>query len=214
MTIVPFDTHKLKLSSTKIKRDCFLCVNIKVHKTLFLAVGLLSFSLLAGKLYLQKENCLNVCTIALENNIQANFKKKKIPKNPNSCVLFIPHPGCEKIRLAGASGCSGRVEVFYDNKWGTVCDDNWGLANAKVACRELQCGAAHAAKGSAFFGQGQGDIWLDDVEETSIFQCNHKPFGTNNCGHGEDVGVICSGQSTHCCLTTVQCNLRGIKEKS
>lgn len=128
--------------------------------------------------------------------------------------LFIPHPGWEKIRLAGASGCSGRVDVFYNNKWGTVCDDNWGLANAKVACRELQCGAALAAKGSAFFGEGQGDIWLDDVqcsgEEMSIFQCNHKPFGTNNCGHGEDVGVICSGQSP---LLSCNCTVQFTRQK-
>lgn len=133
------------------------------------------------------------CTIFLVNNIRADFF------SPDSCVLFIPHPGCEKIRLAGASRCSGRVEVFHDGRWGTVCDDLWSLANAKVVCRQLQCGAGLAGKGSAFFGEGQGNIWLDDVqcsgEETSILQCNHNPLGTNNCGHSEDAGVVCSGQS-------------------
>lgn len=115
------------------------------------------------------------------------------------CCSFILYPERRTLRLVGPSPCSGRVEVFYNNRWGTVCDDNWSLSTAGVVCRELECGTAVEVKASAFFGQGEGNIWLDDVQctgqEPSIFQCEHKPFGTNNCGHGEDVGVICSGQS-------------------
>lgn len=115
------------------------------------------------------------------------------------CFLFVSHPGCDNVRLAGTSRCSGRVEVFYNDKWGTVCDDHWGLSNADVVCRELKCGTALAAKGGAFFGEGKEDIWLDDVQclgnEQSIHKCAHRPYGSNNCGHGEDAGVICSGQS-------------------
>ena len=43
--------------------------------------------------------------------------------------------------------------------------------------------------------EGNGPIWLDDVEcsgdETSIELCSHRTYGENNCGHSEDVGVIC-----------------------
>ena len=39
------------------------------------------------------------------------------------------------IRLVGGSGASeGRVELCYDNQWGTVCDIGWDDNDASVAC--------------------------------------------------------------------------------
>lgn len=80
-----------------------------------------------------------------------------------------------------------------------MCDDLWSLTNADVVCRELNCGTVLEAKKGAFFGQGKDEIWLDDVQctghETSILKCQHRPLGENNCGHGEDAGVVCSGKT-------------------
>lgn len=76
-------------------------MNIKVHKTLFLAVGLLSFALLAGKLHLQKENCVNVCTIALVNNIQANVLKNKFPKNSRQLRFIYSTPRLWEDEVGG-----------------------------------------------------------------------------------------------------------------
>ncbi|XP_076608395.1 scavenger receptor cysteine-rich domain-containing protein DMBT1-like [Chaetodon auriga] len=104
-----------------------------------------------------------------------------------------------QIRLAGSGStrCSGRVEIFYNNAWGTVCDDSWDLNDAMVVCRQLGCGGVQSAPHSARFGQGSGQIWLDDmdcsVNERSIAECQHSEFGTHNCGHGEDASVVCSG---------------------
>ncbi|XP_010705447.1 deleted in malignant brain tumors 1 protein-like isoform X5 [Meleagris gallopavo] len=102
------------------------------------------------------------------------------------------------LRLVdGLSECAGRVEVFYNNEWGTVCDDNWDMNDAAVVCRQLGCGTALSAPGSARFGWGHSRIWLDEVrctgEENDISQCAAKTWGVHNCHHGEDAGVVCSG---------------------
>ncbi|KFZ49607.1 Deleted in malignant brain tumors 1 protein, partial [Podiceps cristatus] len=97
----------------------------------------------------------------------------------------------------GSSNCSGRVEVFHEQQWGTICDDSWDLTDAQVVCRQLGCGTAVSAPGSAWFGQGTSQIWLDDVNcagtETILTECRARPWGDHNCNHGEDAGVKCSG---------------------
>ncbi|NXS63444.1 DMBT1 protein, partial [Brachypteracias leptosomus] len=93
--------------------------------------------------------------------------------------------------------CAGRVEVLHNHQWGTICDDSWDLKDAKVVCQELGCGTAVSVPSQAHFGQGLDPIWLDDVEcmgtETNFSQCGLREWGTHNCNHEEDAGVVCSG---------------------
>ena len=43
-----------------------------------------------------------------------------------------------EIRLVGGARANeGRVEICYENAWGTVCDDLWNSADAMVVCRQL-----------------------------------------------------------------------------
>ena len=56
-----------------------------------------------------------------------------------------------------------------------------------------------SARCCAAFGQGTGDILLDDLgctgTENSLFDCPNRGIGVHNCAHSEDVGVVCQGMS-------------------
>ena len=39
--------------------------------------------------------------------------------------------------VGGRSSNQGRVELCYNNRWGTVCDDAFDTNDAKVVCRQL-----------------------------------------------------------------------------
>ena len=101
------------------------------------------------------------------------------------------------VRLVSSTNSlsSGRVEVFYNGTWGTICDDLWDLQDADVVCRQLGYDGALSAPGAAAFGQGTGQIWLDNVgcfgNEKSISQCGHQGWGVHNCVHSKDAGVVC-----------------------
>ena len=100
--------------------------------------------------------------------------------------------------VGGNSYNEGRVEVYYNGEWGTVCDDGWDDTDAGVVCRQLGFGSSGRAIGSAGFGQGSGSILLDGVlcngSELTITRCSHLGINvTRSCSHGEDAGVRCSG---------------------
>ncbi|XP_068076834.2 scavenger receptor cysteine-rich domain-containing protein DMBT1 isoform X2 [Danio rerio] len=99
------------------------------------------------------------------------------------------------VRLVkGPNSCSGRVEVFFDGQWGTVCDDNWDQSDAAAVCSELGCGSVIEAKSAAYFGQGSGPVWLSGVKcatGSTLRNCDSQGWGQNSCGHERDAGVTC-----------------------
>lgn len=63
-----------------------------------------------------------------------------------------------KFRLSGhpRKHNEGRVEIFYKGEWGTICDDDFSIANAHVLCRQLGFVEATGWTHSAKYGKGQG----------------------------------------------------------
>ena len=107
------------------------------------------------------------------------------------------------VRLVGGSSYNeGRVEVYYNGEWGTVCHYGWDSIDAGVVCRQLGFGSSGSSYSSAYFGQGSGPIWLDSVTctgtENTLAECGH--YGINDyvlryCGHYGDAGVRCYGNA-------------------
>ena len=131
---------------------------------------------------------------------------------PTLCInisTLCPIGQGQTVRLANSNSTigsqyEGRVEIYHNGTWGTICDHDWELADAKVACRMLGFSGALRAVTNAFYGRGTGRVWLDNVEctgtETSLVNCQHNAFGTvdSNClDHHNDAGVMCfDGRST------------------
>ena len=77
-----------------------------------------------------------------------------------------------------------------------MCDDYWSVTDAQVACRQLGYFTVGAiAYNSAYFGEGTGEIYLDNLRctgtEDSLLDCQSNGFGIHNCAHSEDAGVFC-----------------------
>ncbi|XP_067280213.1 galectin-3-binding protein A-like [Pseudorasbora parva] len=107
-----------------------------------------------------------------------------------------PKPTQEgRVRLVGDHPSSGRVEIYHDGQWGTVCDDGWDLAEGQVVCRQMGFLGAISVTAGGQNGEGSGPIWLDDMNckgsESSLSECSFNGWGVTDCSHKEDAGVIC-----------------------
>ena len=124
------------------------------------------------------------------------------------------------IRLVGGNTqYEGRVEVCWNEVWGTVCHDYWSTQDGIVACRQLgfsttgwiftlstlvlstneevvyYCSAGVTMFYNAYFGKGSGPILLDNLfcnsRETRLIDCPSNTIGVHNCFHSRDAGLRC-----------------------
>ena len=129
------------------------------------------------------------------------------------------------------------MEIFHNGNWGTVCDDNWDMNEARVVCRQLGFSDAVSSPSGAHFGAGSGRIWLDNLfcsgSEISIADCPPRAWGVEDCDHSEDASVICLSKPSSssaslfvgtelvptnkkfyklmcCCLKFITCKLRAL----
>lgn len=102
------------------------------------------------------------------------------------------------VRLTGGpSDREGLVEVYYDNTWGHICDENWDKQDADVFCRALGYMGSTDSKSNAFYGSGNGVYWLNNVQcagnEESIFSCAHDGLKKQGCANGKEAKAVCVG---------------------
>ena len=63
--------------------------------------------------------------------------------------------------------------MYYNDEWGTVCDNGWDLDDAQVVSRQLGYGPPIAARGKAYYGQRSVRIWLDNLVMNQLLESVH-----------------------------------------
>ena len=98
------------------------------------------------------------------------------------------------VRLVGGnSSAEGRVELFYNGVWGSVCGDGWDLKDGHVVCRMLGYEYALQVSRGGRYGKNNSYVLLNSLRctgiENNIISC---PHGTGRCSDNNGAGVVCS----------------------
>jgi deleted-in-malignant-brain-tumors protein 1 len=146
-------------------------------------------------------NFQNPCTIFLMKNVFSSCFAAHWP-----CLIFLILKRrifrSKGVRLANGAANRGRVEVYYNGQWGTVCSHGWQIETAgSVVCRQLGFARARATyfnyNNVFFVGKTlTSPIWMNRVtcygHESTLFECKHAGWGNQNrCRHEYDVGIEC-----------------------
>ena len=103
---------------------------------------------------------------------------------------------------AALKEAEGRVEVYHNGAWGTICDHGWRLTDAVVTCNQLgfdygsQIWPMRGKTSRQLYGTGDGPVWLSDLkcngDEKKLVECPSFGWGvTGDCDHSGDAGVYC-----------------------
>lgn len=96
--------------------------------------------------------------------------------------------------MSGGSGESnGRVEIFHNGVWGTVCGSSFDMTTAVIVCRQMGYQNARVVRD---FGPGKSTIFLHGLScrsnDSTIFDCPSDGWSNERCA--QDVGVDCGSK--------------------
>ncbi|KAL3968213.1 chondroitin 6-sulfotransferase 7 [Sarotherodon galilaeus] len=102
----------------------------------------------------------------------------------------------DSVRLLnGSSLCSGRLQVKSNQRWSSVCEDDFDLQDAEVVCRELGCGPPSLLQG-VLYGEVEAPVWSREFQcgghESALLDCRSSGSVRNSCSPGEAAGLTCS----------------------
>ena len=135
--------------------------------------------------------------------------------NPKSNVCLNDKVLVEgELRIVnGDQVTTGRLEIYHNNEWGSICDDYGRTCSnfGDVACSQMgfqNCVTVHSYSGGGGSGtaeqmsyhvpiQPPSRIWLDEVNcnadvHSTLSDCGNIGWGNHNCAHGEDVAIQCA----------------------
>ncbi|XP_041372563.1 deleted in malignant brain tumors 1 protein-like [Gigantopelta aegis] len=151
----------------------------------------------SGPVFFQSLSCMSSESSILDCRVNPSGNKNCSHSEDSGVICQTGHIDKSAIRLVnGPSEHEGRVEIFHNGQWGSICDDGFNDKEAWVVCRNLGLPSYGArAYHGARFGRSTGSIWLDEVtcigDEHRLDQCSSIPWGKHDCSHSEDVSVQC-----------------------
>ena len=95
-----------------------------------------------------------------------------------------------KADHSGSAGYKAVIEVWFKDKWGAICNSNWGDKEADLVCHQMgfQSGKAVSMQlAYPMYPQQYSHIWLDNVNcssqqgDSRLDHCSHGPWGTHSC---------------------------------
>ena len=129
------------------------------------------------------------------------------------------------IRLIGGNTDNeGNVQICYNNAWGSVCDDYWGIADSNVVCRQLGFqpygttylhhyikslfSGSHKYYYHNHFGVSNSPPYLYGTfscsgSENSLINCSKSYSSLLNCENNEIAGVHCEGKINYFCFKAI-----------
>ncbi|NXK14915.1 WC11 protein, partial [Herpetotheres cachinnans] len=102
------------------------------------------------------------------------------------------------LRLENSNNCSGRLQVFYNGTWGSICSNSMTPKTVSLACKELGCGNGGSLETRLPYGRVSAPTWLDRVQcgerNSSFWQCPSAPWDPQSCNDLRDeTHITCNG---------------------
>ena len=158
-----------------------------------------SYSADSGRIWLENVHCSGL-ELHITDCEHGGWGRQNCQHGDDVSVSCIADSAEAVALIGGGNPRVGRLEVFHGTKWGTVCDDGFTDAAARVVCYSLGFGYVGRKVDINLYGVGDGWIWLNNVTcngtEQHIGECSHGDWGVHNCGHRQDVAVSCTDNSS------------------
>ena len=91
----------------------------------------------------------------------------------------------------------GLVQVYYNNSWGTMCNEQRDKREADVVCRMMGYDgySTVVVKSVDSYQQHYDAAWMTNLQctgnESTLFSCNHDGWRLGKCVNGENAIVAC-----------------------
>ena len=81
-------------------------------------------------------DAMNAVSITLRPSMRNAYTRTRVLKHDIAFIYLFHNQGSLRLTDGVQSG-SGRLEIYHDGEWGSICDDSFDITDAHVACRQI-----------------------------------------------------------------------------